>query len=91
MKKIFSQINPVESDNRLLLRDVIQIALKEEPGLEFSVPSLYSLNDWNSFEPTDRRVVSRKFNKLINNKENPLFNDFKYLGKKSNIATYKRC
>lgn len=86
----FSQIGKVEKYDKLGILDVLQAALEVKTGSEFSVPCLFSIDEWNNFHPTDRRVVGRIFNENVIDITNILYEEFDYLGKKSNIATYRR-
>ena len=82
--------NTTTSTTKLTLNKVVEIALEQLSGSEFSIPSLYSLKTWKSFNPTDKRIVGRTFYKSVQNSDNLLSENFIFVGKKSNVAIYKR-
>ena len=75
---------------QLLLKEVISKALSITPGVEFSLPGLYDLGAWERINITLRKIVGRNFRKLVREQESGLSKEIRYLGKKSNIATYLR-
>lgn len=74
----------------LLLKEVISKALSITPGEEFSLPGLYDLGAWEKINTTRKKIVGRNFRKLVKEQESGLSKEIRYLGKKSNIATYLR-
>lgn len=78
------------SDTKLTLQKVVEIALEQAIDSEFSLPSLFSLDVWKTFNPSDKRIVGRTFYKSVQDHNNPLSKNFTFVGKMSNIAIYKR-
>jgi hypothetical protein len=77
-------------DKTIRVTDIIEKALKVAPGTEFNIPSLFPIEEWNNINNTTRRIASRTFMKLIKDEDNSLADEFSSLGKKSNLATFKR-
>jgi hypothetical protein len=88
LSKVFSA--QYIDNNRLKVTDIIKKAKKLPPCSEFTLPSLYPIKYWNGISVADRRVISRTFKKLVMDPENTLSEEISYIGKKSNLATYRR-
>lgn len=88
LETIFS--SKTVGSEHLLLKEVIARALSQPPGTEFSLPGLYDLDAWERIIITRRKIVGRNFRKLVKEEESGLSREFRYIGKKSNIATYIR-
>ncbi len=74
-------------DNKLNLTEVINRALRKDSEKEFTIPSLFTYDEWQSFSSADKRMVGRGFFKAAKTK---LADEFRFIGKSQNIAAYVR-
>lgn len=78
-----------QSERKLSLNDVVELAKMKNPGEQFSLISLFPLETWQNFDPSNKRLVGRSFFKAVAD-ENYLATEFRFIGKTASAAFYER-
>lgn len=79
------------SNAKLSIADIDRRAgAKLQSGDQFTVKSLFKLDEWKSFEKGNELSTGRSFNQAVINSEHPFNTKYKYIGKDSaNTAIYE--